>query len=100
MRPMYRQRRDALHASLARHLPEVRPAGSAAGLHLLAWLPDGVDEAGVIARAAEAGVGVYGLDAYWHDPARRRGGLIFGYAGLPESAIREGVALLAGVLRA
>ena len=98
MRPIYRQRRDALHTSLADHLPALRPAGSAAGLHLLAWLPAGVDEAAVIERARERGVGVYGLASYWEDSARRRGGLIFGYAGVAESAIREGIALLAGVL--
>ena len=98
MRPIYRQRRDALHASLAVHLPQLRPAGSAAGLHLLAWLPEDVDETVVIERAAERGVGVYGLGSYWQDPTGRRGGLIFGYAGVAESAIREGVALLAGVL--
>jgi GntR family transcriptional regulator/MocR family aminotransferase len=39
MRPMYRSRRDALLTALARHLPELEPAGIAAGLHLVAWLP-------------------------------------------------------------
>ena len=44
MRPIYRGRRDALLAALARHLPDVRPVGAAAGLHVLAWLPPDVDE--------------------------------------------------------
>ena len=39
MRPMYRSRRDALLTALAQHLPELEPAGIAAGLHLVAWLP-------------------------------------------------------------
>jgi GntR family transcriptional regulator / MocR family aminotransferase len=40
MRPIYRRRRDALVATLAEHLPDLRVTGTAAGLHLLAWLPD------------------------------------------------------------
>ena len=99
MRPIYRQRRDALLAGLAEHIPELLPAGSAAGLHLLTWLPDGVAENEIVGRAAERGVGIYGLASYWQQPDRGRGGIIFGYAGVPESAIREGVELLAGILR-
>ena len=57
MRPIYRGRRDALLAALARHLPDVRPVGAAAGLHVLAWLPDDVDEAAVVAEAA-GGAGI------------------------------------------
>ncbi|MEP6638937.1 MAG: PLP-dependent aminotransferase family protein, partial [Chloroflexota bacterium] len=45
MRPIYRRRRDALLAALARWLPDFRPAGASAGLHVLAWLPPGLDEA-------------------------------------------------------
>ncbi len=94
MRPIYRARRDALLASLKRHLPELRPAGTAAGLHLLAWLPDGTDETAFAARAADRGVGVYGLDPY-----RLTGpvgpGVIFGYSGLSEEAIETGIGRLA-----
>ena len=52
MRPVYRHRRDALAAALAEHCPQLRPAGIAAGLHLIAHLPDGVGEDAVIAAAA------------------------------------------------
>jgi len=54
MRAIYRARRDALLVALARHLPELRPVGASAGLHVLAWLPPDVDEAAVIAAAARA----------------------------------------------
>ena len=43
-RSVYRARRDTLLGALATHLPQLRPAGIAAGLHLVTWLPDGVDE--------------------------------------------------------
>ena len=52
MRPMYRSRRDALLTALARYLPELEPTGIAAGLHLVAWLPQDLEEATVIAAAA------------------------------------------------
>jgi 2-(1,2-epoxy-1,2-dihydrophenyl)acetyl-CoA isomerase len=45
----YRRRRDALIEALARHLPDARPSGIAAGLHLVAHLPAGTDE-GAVAR--------------------------------------------------
>src|SRR5215471_12818673 len=41
MRPVYRRRRDALLAALARRLPQLEPAGVSAGLHLVTWLPPG-----------------------------------------------------------
>jgi GntR family transcriptional regulator / MocR family aminotransferase len=94
MRPGYRSRRDALLSALARHLPELEPAGIAAGLHLVAWLPPDLDEAALIAAAAREGVAVAGVSAYRLSPAPR-GGLIFGYSDLNERAIADGVARLA-----
>src|SRR6266540_4313379 len=95
MRPIYRRRRDVMLRSLARHLPELRPAGASAGLHVLAWLPDGLAEAAVIDASAALGVAVYGLSPYrmseWDGPAA----LLFGYSHLTESAIEEGVRILA-----
>ncbi len=52
MRPIYRQRRDALLAGLRDHMPLVRPVGASAGLHVAAWLPAGVEEAEIVERAA------------------------------------------------
>lgn len=94
MRPVYRQRRDALLAALAARLPELEPAGVSAGLHLVAWLPDDVDEAALVAAAARQGVRVNGVTPYRLSPADR-GGLIFGYSALNERAVADGVARLA-----
>ena len=94
MRPVYRSRRDALLAALAQHLPELEPAGIAAGLHLVTWLPDDLDEEAVIAAAAREGVAVAGVSPYRLSPAPR-GGLIFGYSDLSERLIAEGVSRLA-----
>ena len=50
MRPIYRRRRDTLLAALREQIPELEPAGIAAGLHLVACLPDDLDEAAVVRR--------------------------------------------------
>ncbi len=94
MRPMYRSRRDALLTALARHLPELEPAGIAAGLHLVAWLPRDLEEAAVIAAAAREGVAVAGVSPFRLSPASP-GGLIFGYSNLNERAITDGIMRLA-----
>jgi GntR family transcriptional regulator/MocR family aminotransferase len=93
MRPIYRSRRDALLAALAQHLPELEPAGIAAGLHLVAWLPEDLGEDTVIAAAAREGVAVAGVSPYRLSPAER-GGLIFGYSNLNERQIADGAARL------
>jgi GntR family transcriptional regulator / MocR family aminotransferase len=97
MRPIYRDRRDALIEGLAERLPRLRPTGIAAGLHLVAWLPDGVEEAVAVAAAADHGVAIAGLSPYRLTPSSQ-GGLIFGYSDLSSTAIRRGVGLLAEAL--
>jgi GntR family transcriptional regulator/MocR family aminotransferase len=100
MRPIYRGRRDALLAALRRHLPELRPVGASAGLHVLAWLPDWCDEATLVQRSAEAGIGLYGMAPYWSARQDRPGGLLFGYGQVTEAEIEEGIRAVAGVLAA
>jgi GntR family transcriptional regulator/MocR family aminotransferase len=99
MRPVYRARRDALLAALAEHLPELEPVGIAAGLHLVAWLPEDLSEAAVIEAAAREGVAVGGVSEYRLAPAPR-GGLIFGYSNLDERAIADAIARLARAVAA
>jgi GntR family transcriptional regulator/MocR family aminotransferase len=97
MRPIYRRRRDALIDALSQDLPHLRPTGIAAGLHLVAWLPDAVDEAAAVRAAASHGVSISGLAPYRLTPSDR-GGLIFGYSNLEEATIRRGVGLLRDAL--
>jgi GntR family transcriptional regulator / MocR family aminotransferase len=94
MRRVYRARRDTLLTALTQHLPELEPAGIAAGLHLVAWLPHDLEEATVIVAAAREGVAVAGVSPYRLSPAPR-GGLIFGYSNLNERAIADGILRLA-----
>jgi len=97
MRPVYRRRRDALLAALSRRLPWLEPAGVSAGLHLVTWLPPGLDEATVVDAAARSGVGIEGVTPY-RISHPGPGGLIFGYATVNEQAIAEGVDILAGII--
>jgi GntR family transcriptional regulator/MocR family aminotransferase len=96
MRPVYRQRRAALLAALAEHLPDLRPTGISAGLHLVTWLPPDLDETAVAAAAGRHGVAVAGLSPYRIAPGPA--GLIFGYATLSDRAIHEGIAQLAAAI--
>jgi GntR family transcriptional regulator / MocR family aminotransferase len=94
----YRARRDALIAALARHVPAARPAGVAAGLHVVVHLPDGSNEAAVVAAARERGAGVQGLAE--HRVAPGPPALLLGYGRIAEPAIEPGVRALAAAMGA
>jgi GntR family transcriptional regulator/MocR family aminotransferase len=100
-RRIYRHRRDGLLAALARHLPDARPDGVAAGLHVLVSLPAGTDEHRVVTAATAAGVAVEPLS---QSRLRRRAGqpagLVLGYGSLTPTAADDGVAALADAVRA
>src|SRR6266699_3322986 len=97
MRPVYRRRRDALLAALARRLPWLQPVGISAVLHLVTWLPPHLDETTVVEAALRAGVGIDAVGPY-RIASPGPGGLIFGYATASRQAIAEGVDILAGVI--
>ena len=92
---------QAMAAALREHLPGVAefvpPRG---GIFLWAALPQGVDTAELVAPAAAAGVEFNPGAGWCVDPAygARRMRLCFGH--LPEGAIAEGIAALAGVVHA
>jgi GntR family transcriptional regulator / MocR family aminotransferase len=94
----YRRRRDRLVAALARHAPAVRVTGIAAGLHAVAELPPGRDEAEVVARAAARGVAVDGLAEYALGDHTRGPALVIGYATPPEHAYTTALARLTAAI--
>ena len=96
-RHVYRQRRDALIAALARHLPGLTIQGAAAGLHVLLRLPDGVDDVAIAAAAAERGIGVNPLSPMSRPSSPKRGFLL-GYSRLSEERIETAVGALADCL--
>ncbi|MFF3342537.1 PLP-dependent aminotransferase family protein [Streptomyces flavidovirens] len=98
----YRERRDALIASLAECFPGAEVSGIAAGLHAIVRLPGRYGtEAAVLERANRAGVAVRPLSDYGATGASQDGSvrLVLGYAHLAPSAIAHGVRLMAGAAR-
>lgn len=95
MRTRYRNKREILVDSLHQHLPDARIQGVAAGLHLLAWLPDGTDERRAASDARVASVCVHELHRHCTTVANHEAAFIIGFAYPTESEIRAGVKLLA-----
>jgi GntR family transcriptional regulator / MocR family aminotransferase len=98
VRPVYRRRRDAALAALAQLLPQARPAGAAAGLHLHVRLPAGVDVAAVRRAAYDRGVLIEDAAQHSAVPERAAPAIVLGYGSLPESAIPNAVAILRDAL--
>ncbi len=96
-RQVYRRRRDRLMAALATHLPELRPRGIAAGLHLMIELTPGADEREIVAAAAGRSIRLAAVGR-WRATAGPPA-LFLGYGGLKESVIPEAVRQLALLLR-
>ncbi len=98
MRALYAERQHALvraaEGKLAEKL-ELEP--TEAGMHLLGWLPEGIDDIYASRKAAAHGVDTSPLSSYTFRN-RQPGALLLGYAGVNEDEIRGGVRRLAGAL--
>ncbi|MEU5162102.1 PLP-dependent aminotransferase family protein [Streptomyces sp. NPDC020875] len=95
----YRERRDILVGALTERFPGVEVSGIAAGLHIIARLPEryGPEER-FMAAARAAGVSVRPLTEHELTPVAEPGPgvrLVLGYAHLAPSEIVRGVDLLA-----
>jgi GntR family transcriptional regulator/MocR family aminotransferase len=94
-RRRYHTRRNALSDALARWLPGVSIGGTAAGLHLIAWLPAGADEVSIGDAAAARGVAVHTLHHDCAVTAPRPPALLLGYGLITEPAIPRAIQELA-----
>ena len=99
VRPVYRSRRDATIQALARHLPESRWVGEAAGLHLHVMLPDGVSELELGAAAYQRGVLVEDGAWHWAHPGQAPPSIVLGYGSTSEPTIWRGIEILADALQ-
>jgi GntR family transcriptional regulator/MocR family aminotransferase len=99
MRALYEERQRILIESISRELAgqiEVRP--SEAGMHLIGWLQDGIDDKAASRIAADHRVDAPPLSFYCMEE-KLPGGLLLGYTGINEREIRAGARRLADALR-
>jgi GntR family transcriptional regulator / MocR family aminotransferase len=99
VRPEYRRRRDAALRALAVHLPDARPAGVAAGLHLFVRLPPDVDERALRRAARREGVRIEGAARHWARPEEAPPAFVLGYGGADERGIEAAVATVGRAYR-
>lgn len=91
MRRIYRKRRDVLIASLYGAFGDRITIGERhGGLNILASLDLGVPDAVLMRVAHEAGIGLRSTSPYYTRPPSVPT-FLFGFGGLPEDGIREGV---------
>jgi GntR family transcriptional regulator/MocR family aminotransferase len=90
-RAIYRRRRDALVAALHEHVPEAEVAGIAAGLHLVATFPEGIDEKRLVDAAAGQSVGVKGMSPHRFFGSSGPPAILMGYGAISEAAIEPGI---------
>ncbi|HLL15770.1 MAG TPA: PLP-dependent aminotransferase family protein [Pyrinomonadaceae bacterium] len=98
MRGIYEKRQQILVEEVRKNLKgrlEVAPAE--AGMHLIGWLPRGIDDRDVARRAAAANLKIAPVSAYCIDQTLR-GGLLLGYTAFNERQIKQGVKKLGRVL--
>src|SRR5947209_700632 len=99
MRTLYAERQkyliDALEKECGRLL-EVEP--SAAGIQLVAWLPEGLDDQEVSREAAARGVEARPMSIFYAGEPPRVG-LELGYAAFNKQEIRKGAAQLSAAIR-
>jgi len=94
------KRRAVLLEAIERHLGgRVEVSGAEGGLHILLWMKDTPmrRSADLVARAEQAGVGVYPVGPFYSKPPKRTG-LLLGYTSLTEKEIAEGIRRLGSVV--
>jgi len=103
MRTLYDKRRQTLVRALHHHFAGpsgegVEILGENAGMHLTVRLRTPLNDHEVVRRAAEAGVGVVSARLYYLGDAPDDQ-FVFGYAGLSERRIQEGIRRLAKAVK-
>jgi GntR family transcriptional regulator/MocR family aminotransferase len=97
MRALYAERQAALVKALRERLGDrLSVAPDDCGMHLVGYLDDGVDDIALSKAAADRGVAAAALSRLYVDAPPKKG-LMLGYAGVAEPAMRRAVATLGAV---
>ncbi|MEG2258744.1 MAG: PLP-dependent aminotransferase family protein [Oscillospiraceae bacterium] len=97
VRVAYRSRRDFLIKTLLDHFgkEQIKISGAHTGLHLLVQVLNGMDESELVRSAANAGVKLTGISAYYMGgKIRSEATVILGYSALKEEEISKACDLL------
>jgi GntR family transcriptional regulator/MocR family aminotransferase len=99
LRKEYGGRRRTLIESIETFLSgQVQYNDNEAGLHVMLYLDQDLDESLVVRRAADAGVGVY-PGASYHLDGKIRPSILLGFTGLSRNEIKRGIKDLASIIR-
>jgi GntR family transcriptional regulator / MocR family aminotransferase len=99
MRGLYLARRNALLSAVHEFAADVLVAGNSdAGLHVVTFLPAGVDDQEVVRRASAGGLYPQALSSCYASCTARQG-LILGFGGSDESIFPGAVRKLAEIIR-
>jgi GntR family transcriptional regulator / MocR family aminotransferase len=99
IRAAYGERQELMLEQLRDRLPDILEVSpDPAGMHLVAWLPPGVDDVAMADASAAAGISAPPLSYYSIEPPRR-GALMLGYTGASRPRIKVGIQQLAAALR-
>jgi len=100
MRKISMERQHALLDAVSQQcdgLLDVAPTNS--GLHLVGWLPEGIDDVAAYRLAKSRGVETYPLSRYYENPLAQKKGLMMGFACAPPEEITRATGILASALR-
>lgn len=99
MRRLYEERQEILVKEAKNKLAGfIEIEKSEAGMHLIGWLANGLDEEKIAAEASKQNIKLSSVSSYYlSEPPRK--GFIFGYTAFDEFQIKEAIAKLAEIFR-
>ena len=99
MRQLYAERQQILLDGATMRFGDFLDIGADdAGMHLVGYLDNDIDDVELSRRAQVVGVELPSLSSYYRGTARKRG-FLFGYAGIAENEINSGLARLDRMFR-
>lgn len=98
MRQLYEKRQEILVSECKKHLKGLLEVEKTdAGMHVVGWLPEGVDDRTISEKAAERNLKLAPVSGY-SGKKMKRGGLILGYTAFDERQIKNGVKIIKEIL--
>ena len=92
MRSLYAERRTAILEAACEINLEIHPPE--AGMHCIAWLPEGMDAVALVREAANQGIDIAPVSHFSIEPLARNG-IILGYSEYSVEQIQDGIRRLA-----